>query len=133
MVLPFFDSNVILYAFSEDERSTVAKAALADGGVISVQTLNECVNVLRRKQKRDWPEVLRALRQIRRSCPAPLQLTVEMHHTAVSIARRHGVPIYDAMIIAAALVARCDTLLSEDLQDGRVFDSQLTVRNPFAT
>jgi predicted nucleic acid-binding protein len=52
------------------------------------------------------------------------------HEGAVILARDHGFSYYDALIVAAALEARCDTLLSEDLQDGRVIDG-LTIRNPF--
>jgi predicted nucleic acid-binding protein len=38
---------------------------------------------------------------------------------------------YDALIVASALEAGCTTLLSEDIQDGRVIDGRLTIRNPF--
>jgi predicted nucleic acid-binding protein len=31
-----------------------------------------------------------------------------------------------------AMVAGCDMLYSEDIQDGQVFEGQLTVTNPFA-
>jgi predicted nucleic acid-binding protein len=33
--------------------------------------------------------------------------------------------------VSAALLADCDTLYSEDMQDGQVFDERLTVVNPF--
>jgi predicted nucleic acid-binding protein len=35
------------------------------------------------------------------------------------------------LIVASALLAGCDSLYSEDLQHGQVFDGQLTVVNPF--
>ena len=35
------------------------------------------------------------------------------------------------MIVAASLDAGCDTLWSEDMQDGLVIQGRLTVRNPF--
>jgi predicted nucleic acid-binding protein len=35
------------------------------------------------------------------------------------------------MIAAAALGARCDTLLSEDMQDGMAFEQRLRIVNPF--
>jgi predicted nucleic acid-binding protein len=47
------------------------------------------------------------------------------------IAEEYGFGIYDALIAAVALEAECVTLYSEDLQDGRVIDDQLTIRNPF--
>ncbi|WP_309611667.1 hypothetical protein [Sphingomonas sp.] len=37
----------------------------------------------------------------------------------------------DATIVAAALLARCETLWSEDIQDGLVVEQQVTIRNPF--
>jgi predicted nucleic acid-binding protein len=49
-------------------------------------------------------------------------IAVEMHAAALTIAQRHGYGIYDAMIVAAALGAKCSTLYSEDLQDGQVID-----------
>ena len=38
----------------------------------------------------------------------------------------------DTNVAVYALAAGCDTLYSEDMQDGQVFEDRLTVRNPFA-
>ena len=38
---------------------------------------------------------------------------------------------WDSLIVAAALAAGCDTLYSEDMQDGQVFEGRLTLKNPF--
>jgi predicted nucleic acid-binding protein len=38
---------------------------------------------------------------------------------------------WDSLIVSAALLAGCDTLHSEDMQDGLVIEEQLTVVNPF--
>ncbi len=47
---PFFDTNLILYAFRRDDtRSQVAETLLGAGGALSVQVLNEFVAVARRK------------------------------------------------------------------------------------
>jgi predicted nucleic acid-binding protein len=37
------------------------------------------------------------------------------------------------MIVAAAILSGCDTLFTEDMQDGQVIDDQLTLRNPFVS
>ena len=50
---------------------------------------------------------------------------------AVDLARSHGFGFYDALIVASALAAGCDTLLTEDLQAGRRI-AGLTIVNPFA-
>jgi predicted nucleic acid-binding protein len=54
----FFDTNVLLYLLSADERKAdIAEATLAKGGIISVQVLNEATSVCVRKLKMPWPEV----------------------------------------------------------------------------
>ena len=46
-------------------------------------------------------------------------------------AERYGLSVYDAMIVAAALLGACKTLYSEDMQDGFLIDRYLSIRNPF--
>jgi predicted nucleic acid-binding protein len=125
---PFFDTNVILYAFrQEDTRGQVAEALLAAG----VQVLNEFVAVARRKLDKSWEEVRHALDVLRVFCPEPVPLTVETHERAVHIAERYGYSIFDSLIIAAALHAGASTLYTEDMRDGQAIDG-LTIRNPFS-
>jgi predicted nucleic acid-binding protein len=129
---PFFDTNVVLYAFRQnDDRAQVAEALLAAGGTLSVQVLNEFVAVARRKLNRTWQEVRRALDVLCVFCPEPVPLKVETHERAVKIAERHGYSIIDSLIIAAALDAGATTLYSEDMRDGQTIDG-LTIRNPFS-
>lgn len=128
----FFDTNVIVYAFtSDDPRSEEAYALMQAGGVVSVQVLNELVNVWRRKQGRDWSEVQNGLRIVKLLLEPPAPLTVEVHDAAVGIARDYGYSIYDSLIVASALRAGCATLYSEDFQHRQTIE-QLTIRNPFA-
>jgi predicted nucleic acid-binding protein len=127
----FLDTNVLIYAFAKnDPRSEIAATLLAGGGVVGVQTLNEFVAVAVRKLAMPWEEVLEALSAIRVLFPSPVALTVETHDAALRIARRYGYHIYDSLVIAAALEARCHTLFSEDMKDGQVIEG-LTIRNPF--
>lgn len=129
----FLDSNILIYTLAaHDPREPVAAALLARGGVISVQVLKEFVAVARRKLRLSWPEVTDALAAIRTCCPAPRPLTLATHEAALGLAERHGFPVHDALIVAAALEAGCGTLFSEDMQDGQVVEGRLTIRNPFA-
>ncbi len=50
---------------------------------------------------------------------------------SAEIAIRYQLSNWDALIVAAALLAGCETLYSEDLQHNQVFEGQLTVVNPF--
>jgi predicted nucleic acid-binding protein len=129
----FFDTNVLIYAVAlDDPRNARAEELLASGGTISVQILNEFVSVARRKLSMPWRNVLEALDAFRVLCPSPLPITIEMHEAALKIAARHGYGIYDALVVAAALQARCTILYSEDFQNGQKIDGRLTIRNPFA-
>jgi predicted nucleic acid-binding protein len=103
---------------------------LPAGGVISAQVLNEFTNVLYRKQKQAWPVIEAALQTIRFRFPDIVPLTADTHAAAVTLARDHHLAFYDALIVASAIEAGCETLCSEDLQHGRVIVG-LTIQNPF--
>ena len=129
---PFLDTNVILYAFRQDNtRSRTAETLLAAGGAISVQILNEFVAVARRKLNKSWKEVRRALDILELLCPDPAPLTIETHRQAVQIAERYGYSIFDSLVIAGALRAGASTLYSEDMRDSQTIEG-LTIRNPFS-
>lgn len=128
----FFDTNVVLYLLSADTaKADRAEELLALGGTISVQVLNEFVAVASRKLRMSLMEIREVLTQIRAVCTVE-PITVETHERALRIADRYGMSIYDALIVSAALLAGCETLHSEDMQDGQVIDRKLTIRNPFA-
>jgi predicted nucleic acid-binding protein len=78
-----------------------------------------------------WNEVNEFLDLICILCPDPVPISLDTHKVALTIAEKYGYGIYDALIASAALEAGCKTLYSEDLQDGRIINRQLTVRNPF--
>jgi predicted nucleic acid-binding protein len=129
---PFFDTNVLIYAFGqEDLRSQIARDLLQRGGVIGVQVLNEFVAIVRRKLGFSWGEGSEALAAIHVFCPSVIPLTVETHERALHIAQRYGYQIYDALMIAAALAAGSSTLYTEDLQDGQRIED-VTICNPFS-
>jgi predicted nucleic acid-binding protein len=128
----FFDTNVLVYALVQDDpRSDEAEKLIAEGGTISVQVLNEFAAVLRRKTQMSWDEVRFAVENIKILCPEPLPISLDTHGEALAIAERYGYKIYDALMLASALEARCTILYTEDMQDGQVVDAELTIRNPF--
>ena len=130
MSKPFIDSNIILYLFSSDVlKADKAEEILANGGVISVQVLNEVVAVCRRKLKLSWDEIdvlLQALKANLQIVP----LTVATHDLAIKLCKQYQLSFYDAHICAAALIAQSKELISEDMQDGLNIDG-LLIQNPF--
>jgi predicted nucleic acid-binding protein len=128
----FFDTNVLLYLLSEDAaKADRAEELIANGGVISVQVLNEFAVVASRKVGMSWGEIRDMLLPIRAICQIEA-VTPETHDRGIAIAERYGFSFYDAIIVASALGAGCKTLYSEDLQHGQVIARQLRIRNPFA-
>lgn len=127
----FLDSNVLVYAFTNDRRAVVAQALLQRGPLVSVQGLNEFANVARRKLGMDWQELREALAALRTLCPSVLDVDLAVHDEALRVAERYGVSFFDALVIAAALRADADTLWSEDMQDGMTIDRRLRIANPF--
>jgi predicted nucleic acid-binding protein len=126
----FFDTNVLVYTVTADPRKRQADRILRAGGTVSVQVLNEFANVAHKKLHHDWTGIVFALEQFRLSFDAVWPLTLDTHAAALSIARDHRLPFYDALIVASAVEAGCDTLYSEDMQNGRRIGA-LTIRNPF--
>jgi len=128
----FHDTNVVVYAFIESgRRSVLAEQLVATGGTVSVQVLNEFVNVARRKHALAWREIRGSLLTLQDACGEPRPLTAATHDAALAIAERYGYRIYDALIIASAAEAGCRTLYSEDLADGQVI-AGVRIVNPFA-
>ncbi len=128
----FFDTNVLLYLLSGDSaKADKAEELIAGGGIISVQVLNEFTSVATRRLGMSWAEIREILSQVRAVCLVE-PITVAVHDRGLKIAERYGFSVYDAMIIASALLAGCATLYSEDMQHGQRLDNQLTIRNPFS-
>jgi len=131
MPASFFDTNILLYITSSDaSKADKAEAAVAVGGAISVQVLNELTNVARRKMRMSWADT-HAFLSMLRGLLTVHPLTIEVHETGLALAERYGLSTYDAMIAASALHAGCDKLWSEDMQHGMVLEKRLRIVNPF--
>jgi len=127
----FLDSNIVLYLASEDLlKADRAQELVAEGGTISVQVLNEIAIISRRKMGLSWAETRNFLLMIRGLLKVE-PIAIEIHDVGISLAERYQLSVYDSMIVSAALSAECDTLLSEDLQNGLLINGRLRVLNPF--
>jgi len=127
----FFDTNILIHEFSEDAaKATVSEDVIRGGGVISVQVLNEFASAGMRELGLGWAATREILREYRQNFTV-VPLTLETHERGLELAERHQLNIYDGMIIAAAQLAGCTVVYSEDMHDGLVID-RLTIRNPYA-
>jgi len=128
----FADTNVAIYAVDVDvAKREKALAILVARPIISTQVVNEYLNVLLAKRKlarADAHELARALM----ATSDVASVTPTITELAMNIGEHYQISHWDALIVAAALATSCDTLYSEDMQDGQVFEGRLTVKNPFA-
>jgi predicted nucleic acid-binding protein len=135
MTRSFADTNVFvcLQDSSAPEKQARASTLLATPGraqflVISPQVVIEFFHVLRRKF---------GLETLAAHCAASALLAFEVVHQnptviedALNLAALQSLSVWDSMIVAAALSARCETLYTEDLQHGLSIRG-LRVENPF--
>jgi predicted nucleic acid-binding protein len=117
------------YRFDRDEAER-ARALFKAGGKLSVQVLNEFAAVSRRKLNQTWPAIADAIDDAMALVDPPLPLSLDLHVAARALAEAHHLSFYDALIVAAAIEADCDTLYSEDMQHGRRI-GRLEICNPF--
>lgn len=130
MSVEFADTNVVLYLLDDGPKADRAEAILARGPRISVQVLNEALVNCRRKAGLGWEETGAFLAAVQSVCPVE-DLSLQTHEVGRALAERYTLSIYDAMIVANALLAGCTTLWSEDMQDGLLVEGQLRIVNPF--
>ena len=134
------DTNILVYAVQIGaQASDAAKAAqarrllarLASGNiVIPAQVLGELFNVLVRFDRMDRTHASAVIdRWSAGTRVQPTQAsTLEL---ATRLATEHRLAIWDAVILSAAAEARCEILLSEDMQDGFVWRG-VEILNPFS-
>lgn len=126
----FADTNVVLYLLDDGSKADQAEKILGQGPRISVQVLNEALVNCRKKTDLSWEETGAFLAGVQSVCTVE-DLTLQTHQVGRALAERYKFSIYDAMIVAAALIAGCTTLWSEDMQDDLLVEDQLRIVNPF--
>ena len=107
----FVDTNIAAYAFGEDAtKKATARALLADHPTISTQVVNEFLNVCRVKLRIDVATRHRLAQETMAGCDL-VNMTTAVVEKAMTIETQHGLNYWDCLIIAAALLAGCNTLL----------------------
>lgn len=131
MSKPFLDTNLLVYAYDPDQRrSGPALAALASGARVSVNVLNEFVDVARRKLRFSWDDIAHALEDFETTLGEPWPVTAEAHRRAFAISSRFGFRMYDSLTLSVAALAGASVVLSEDMRDGQIIDG-VQIVNPF--
>ena len=127
----FVDTNVLLYADDvrapakrERAQSLLDEIAAEENGHVSIQVLQEYFAAATRKLGLSVDDARERVEKYAR------MNVVRPELAAIEIYRRYQFSIWDALIVRAALIAGCETLYSEDFQDGQRIDN-LQIVNPF--
>ena len=126
----FLDTNVVVYLLAEDPaKAERAESLLAARPCISTQVVNEFINVCTKKLGFSRAAAHENARALMAQCDiAPLTAATVEH--AMRLGERHGISHWDALIVAAARLAGCAVLMTDDMQDGLQLDG-LRLKNPF--
>lgn len=134
----FIDTNIFVYSFDESSKTKqkTAKQLIQSGlesgqGTISYQVIQEFLNVATKKFEHPLDSddakifVSNTLRPLLR-----VHSSIELFSKGLEIQKRYRLGFYDSLIIAAAAMASCRVIYSEDFQDGFTID-KLKIVNPF--
>ena len=127
----FVDTNLFIYAESdEQDKAGIAVEIIQANPVISTQVINETVNTLIRKYDfllSEAHEIAVSMLNLCEVVPVDAGTVLK----AIELTKHYSLSHWDSLIVAAALLADCQKLFSEDMQHGQVFDERLIVINPF--
>jgi len=133
----FLDTNVLVYLFDRDTPAKQRRAREVletEGGsaAVSTQVLQEFYVTVTRKLGQPLAEkdAEAAVRDLAALEVVPVDTPLVL--AAIARSRADRLSLWDALVVESALRAGCRRLLTEDLQDGRLF-GRLRVENPFAS
>ena len=127
----FFDTDILVHAQQAGRQGRSGAGAVCgrrQAQRSGAQRVRSAVS--RRKQRRNWDEIAEAIDDVLTVVDPPLALTHDVHKAARALAEDNRLSFYDALIVASAIEAGCDTLYSEDMQHGRNIGG-LTIVNRF--
>jgi len=133
----FLDTNILVYAYDRHDprKQGIAQSLLIDGmenesAALSVQVLGEFFNVVTRqiKQPMTTDEAKEAIELFSNLLIQEIDLA--MVERAIDTHKIYRISYWDALIVSAAERAGCKRILSEDLNDGQLYQC-IPISNPF--
>jgi predicted nucleic acid-binding protein len=132
----FIDSNIVIYAYEEDDlkkheiaNSLVRNKFGANDIHISAQVLNEVYSTLS-KHKVAHDSIAKYIFELQGILQVS-PITTATINDSLLLKEKYRYSWWDSLILASALESDCATVYSEDMQDGQLIEDRLTIRNPF--
>ena len=131
----FLDTNILVYSVDGKDpvkqgiaRKILIEALVSREYLISAQVLNEFSNIALLKLKMSIQEVRRFVEifgQIN-----VVSIDRSWTEKALSLKEKFGTQFFDSLLLVAAEENGCDTILTEDLNDGQMYGSVKAI-DPF--
>jgi predicted nucleic acid-binding protein len=132
----FIDSNIWIYLFLQDNNKKykiteeyLLKNNLNSTFIITYQVINEAANILLKNNFTE-AEIRENIEYLLKVCTLQ-DFTKEIVLIASSVREKYSISFWDSIIIGSALFAKCDALVSEDMQNGLKIDNKLLIKNIF--
>ena len=132
----FFDTNVLVYQLDGRDRTRqtisralVEQAASRDKAVISTQVLQEFYVVTTAKLRLGASLVKGILHTLENM--EVVTVGTELINDAIDVSIQNQLSFWDALILVSAESAKCETLYTEDMNDGQVIRN-VRISDPFA-
>lgn len=131
----FIDTNIFVYSIDKHDkvkqkkvRTVLTELAAKGIGVISTQVLQEFYVASTKKLNANplvVKEILHSLEKFE-----VVQISPDMINDAIEVSLLNKISFWDSLIVVAAEVSKCTSLITEDLNSGQVIKG-VTVVNPF--
>ncbi len=132
----FVDSNIWLYLLlqDDDKKYKIAEEYLEKNNlnstfIITYQIVNEVSNNLLRNGFSE-EKIRENIDFLYKLCTLQ-EFTKEIITTASFVREKYSFSFWDSILISSVLFAKCNTFASEDMQNGLIVDSTLTIKNIF--
>jgi predicted nucleic acid-binding protein len=132
----FVDTNIWVYANLDDDKKKHKRArSLLDEKlqekriIVSTQILSEFYSAMTKNRVTHDEVSKRILEIVQTVYVTPI--TLADIERALALKEKYGYSWWDSLLLASSLEAECETLYSEDMQDGQLIDDTLVIRNPF--
>ena len=130
----FLDTNVVVYLYSEKEPGKRRSAhAILDNYncLISIQCLKEASNVWYKKFGWTGDFIKKHLDNLELVFDEILPLSKATIYAAIDIKEEYHYSFYDCIMLASALMGKCEIIFSEDMSDGQLIRNSLRISDPF--
>jgi len=130
----FFDSNILIYAYSIDEqkKQKMVQDLLNRHEIIiiSTQTVNEFINATVRKKILSHVQIAAVVDELFSVFRVEI-IDQSVIKRAVALATKYHYSYFDSLMLSSALTSDCSILYSEDMHHTHNVENKLKIINPF--